>query len=81
MLLPLGFQAEVGQIGGIIRSYFDGVGNPRSRRRRHPALARIVAIAQAFDNLTVDMRGHQPTSIDEAFRQILLQSRYLLRSC
>ena len=39
-----------------------------------PLLARIVAIAQAFDNLTVDMPGAHPLSIDDAIRQISLQA-------
>jgi putative nucleotidyltransferase with HDIG domain len=75
MLLPLGFQAEVGQIVAYHQERFDGVGNPHGLQGEGiPLLARIVAIAQAFDNLTVDMPGHQPTSIDEAVRQILLQA-------
>lgn len=75
MLLPLGFQAEVGQIVAYHQERFDGVGNPHGLEGEGiPLLARIVAIAQAFDNLTVDMPGHQPTSIDEAIRQILLQA-------
>ena len=75
MLLPLGFQAEVGQIVAYHQERFDGVGNPHGLEGEGiPILARIVAIAQAFDNLTVDMPGHQPTSIDEAIRQILLQA-------
>ena len=75
MLLPLGFQAEVGQIVAYHHERFDGVGNPHGLEGEGiPLLARIVAIAQAFDNLTVDMPGHQPTSIEDAIRQILLQA-------
>jgi HD-GYP domain-containing protein (c-di-GMP phosphodiesterase class II) len=75
MLLPLGFQAEVGQIVAYHQERFDGKDNPHGLEGEGiPLLARIVAIAQAFDNLTVDMPGHQPTSIDEAIRQILLQA-------
>ncbi len=75
MLLPLGFQAEVGQIVAYHQERFDGAGNPHGLEGEGiPLLARIVAIAQAFDNLTVDMRGHQPTSIDEAIREIILQA-------
>ena len=73
MLLPLGFQAEVGQIVAYHQERFDGVGNPHGLEGEGiPLLARIVAIAQAFDNLTVDMPGHQPTSIEDAIRQILI---------
>ena len=61
MLLPLGFQAEVGQIVAYHHERFDGVGNPHGLQGAGiPLLARIVAIAQAFDNLTVDMPGHLP---------------------
>ena len=75
MLLPLGFQAEVGQIVSYHHERFDGLGNPHGLAREGiPLLARIVAIAQAFDNLTVDMPGHQPTSIEDAIRQILLEA-------
>lgn len=75
MLLPLGFQAEVGQIVSYHHERFDGTGNPHGLEKEGiPLLARIVAIAQAFDNLTVDMPGHQPTSIEDAIRQILLEA-------
>jgi putative two-component system response regulator len=75
MLLPLGFQAEVGQIVAYHHERFDGAGNPHGLQGAGiPLLARIVAIAQAFDNLTVDMPGHLPLSIDDAIRQISLQA-------
>jgi putative two-component system response regulator len=75
MLLPLGFQAEVGQIVAYHHERFDGVGNPHGLQGAGiPLLARIVAIAQAFDNLTVDMPGHLPLSIDDAIRQVCLQA-------
>ena len=71
MLLPLGFQAEVGQIVAYHHERFDGVGNPHGLQGNGiPLLARIVAIAQAFDNLTVDMPGNLPLSIDDAVQQI-----------
>jgi len=75
MLLPLGFQAEVGQIVAYHHERFDGLGNPHGLEGEGiPLLARIVAIAQAFDNLTVDMPGHLPMSIDDAIRKIVLQA-------
>ncbi len=75
MLLPLGFQAEVGQIVSYHHERFDGVNNFHGLEKEGiPLLARIVAIAQAFDNLTVDMPGHQPTSIEDAIREILLEA-------
>ncbi|MBA2486603.1 MAG: response regulator [Nitrospira sp.] len=75
MLLPLGFQAEVGQIVAYHHERFDGAGNPHGLQGPGiPLLARIVSIAQAFDNLTVDLPGHLPLSIDDATRQITLQA-------
>jgi putative nucleotidyltransferase with HDIG domain len=75
MLLPLGFQAEVGQIVAYHHERFDGIANPHGLQGEGiPLLARIVAIAQAFDNLTVDMPGHLPLSIDDAIRRISLQA-------
>ena len=75
MLLPLEFQAEVGQIVVYHHERFDGLGNPHGLEGEGiPLLARIVAIAQAFDNLTVDMPGHLPMSIDDAIRKIVLQA-------
>jgi putative nucleotidyltransferase with HDIG domain len=75
MLLPLGFQAEVGQIVAYHHERFDGAGNPHGLQGEGiPILARIVAIAQVFDNLTVDIPGHQPVSIDDAIRRITLQA-------
>ncbi|MET0515893.1 MAG: HD domain-containing phosphohydrolase [Nitrospiraceae bacterium] len=75
MILPLGFPAEVGQIIAYHHERFDGLGYPHGLRGEGiPLLARIVAIAQAFDNLTVDMPGAHPLSIDDAIRQISLQA-------
>ena len=75
MLLPLGFQAEVGQIVAYHHERFDGVGNLHGLQGAGiPLLARIVAIAQAFDNLTVDMPGHAPLSIEDAIHQITLEA-------
>ncbi|MDR4479142.1 MAG: response regulator [Nitrospira sp.] len=75
MLLPLGFQAEVGQVVAYHHERFDGLGNPHGLKGEGiPLLARIVAIAQAFDNLTVDMPGHLPLSIDDAILKIVLQA-------
>lgn len=75
MILPLGFSAEVGQIIAYHHERFDGLGYPHGLRGEGiPLLARIVAIAQAFDNLTVDMPGAHPLSIDDAIRQISLQA-------
>ena len=73
MLLPLGFQAEVGQIVAYHHERFDGVGNLHGLQGAGiPLLARIVAIAQAFVNLTVVMPGHAPLSIEYAIHHITL---------
>ncbi|MEX5219155.1 MAG: HD domain-containing phosphohydrolase [Nitrospiraceae bacterium] len=75
MILPLGFPAEVGQIIAYHHERFDGLGYPHGLRGDGiPLLARIVAIAQAFDRLTVDIPGSHPLSIDDAIRQIALQA-------
>jgi putative two-component system response regulator len=75
MLLPLGFQAEVGQIVAYHHERFDGVGNPHGLQGAGiPLLARIVAIAQAFDNLTVDIPGNLPLSIEDAVKHVTLQA-------
>lgn len=75
MILPLGFPAEVGQIIAYHHERFDGLGYPHGLRGDGiPLLARIVAIAQAFDRLTVDIPGSHPLSVDDAMRQIALQA-------
>ncbi|HJR77368.1 MAG TPA: HD domain-containing phosphohydrolase [Nitrospiraceae bacterium] len=76
MILPLGFPAEVGQIIAYHHERFDGLGYPHGLRGDGiPLLARIVAIAQAFDRLTVDIPGAHPLSVDDAVRQIALQAQ------
>ena len=75
MILPLEFPAEVGQIIAYHHERFDGLGYPHGLRGDGiPLLARIVAIAQAFDRLTVDIPGSHPLSVDDAMRQIALQA-------
>lgn len=71
MLRPLGFPAEVGDIVAYHHERFDGAQSPQGLHGENiPLLARIVAIAQAFDNLTVDLPGHQPCAIEEAILRI-----------
>ena len=75
MILPLRFPAEVGQIIAYHHERFDGLGYPHGLRGDGiPLLARIVAIAQAFDRLTIDIPGSHPVSVDEAMRHIALQA-------
>jgi putative nucleotidyltransferase with HDIG domain len=75
MVLPLGFPAEVGQIIAYHHERFDGLGYPHALRGEGiPLLARIVAIAQAFDTLTVDIPGAQPLGVEDAIQQITLEA-------
>lgn len=75
MVLPLGFPAEVGQIIAYHHERFDGLGYPHGLRGDGiPLLARIVAIAQTFDRLTIDVPGSHPVSVDDAMRHIALQA-------
>lgn len=76
MILPLGLPAEVGQIVSYHHERWDGQGYPHGLQGEGiPLLARIVCIAQAFDHLTAETPGRSPLSIDDALRQILLQSQ------
>jgi HD-GYP domain-containing protein (c-di-GMP phosphodiesterase class II) len=75
MILPLGLPAEVGQIVLYHHERWDGLGYPHGLQGEGiPLLARIVCIAQAFDHLTAETPGRMPLSIDDAIRQISLQS-------
>ena len=75
MILPLGFPAEVGQIISYHHERWDGMGYPHGLQGEGiPLLARIVSIAQMFDDLTADAPGHTPLSIDNAIRQISLHA-------
>ena len=76
MILPLGLPAEVGQIVSYHHERWDGEGYPHGLQGEGiPLLARIVCIAQAFDHLTAETPGRSPLSIDDAIRQISLQSQ------
>ncbi len=76
MILPLGLPAEVGQIVSYHHERWDGRGYPHGLQGEGIArLARIVCIAQAFDHLTAETPGRSPLSIDDAIRQISLQSQ------
>jgi putative nucleotidyltransferase with HDIG domain len=67
MILPLGFPAEVGQIISYHHERWDGSGFPHGLQGEGiPRLARVVAVAQAFDHLTADIPGRTPTSVEDA---------------
>ena len=75
MLVPLGFQAEVGATCPTITNGFDGVGNPHGLEGEGiPLLARIVAIAQAFDNPRSTYPDTSRHPLRDAIRQILLEA-------
>lgn len=75
MIAPLGLPIEVGQIVASHHERWDGQGHPRGLRGTEiPFLARIVAIAQAFDHLTADVPGRVALPLDAATRHISLQS-------
>lgn len=76
LIRSLGFPAEVGQIIAYHHERWDGEGFPHGLRGNGiPLLARIVGIAEAFDHLTVEAPGRAPLSIDDAIKQIALQSQ------
>ena len=75
MILPLGLPAEVSQIISCHQEHWDGTGYPYGLQGEGiPLLARIVGIAQMFDELTAEIPGRTPLSIDKAIRQISLHA-------
>lgn len=75
IILPLGFPAEVGQIISYHHEHWDGTGYPHGLQGEGiPLLARIVSIAQMFDDLTTETPGRTPLSVDNAIRQISLHA-------
>ncbi len=75
MILPLGFPAEVGQIISYHHERHDGTGYPYGLQGEGiPRLARVVAIAQSFDHLTIERPGRQALSVDDAIKHIARQA-------
>ena len=75
ILHPLGFPAEVEQIISYHHERYDGSGYPEGLRGEGiPRLARIVSIAQTFDDLTIGRNGQPALSVDDAIKQISLQA-------
>ena len=71
----MGLPAEAVQIIAMHHERWDGTGYPFGlKEERIPLLARIVALAQAFDDLTADKPGSTPLPIKEALEQIEQQS-------
>ena len=71
----MGLSADVVQIIALHHERWDGTGYPFGLQEdRTPLLARIVAIAQVFDDLTADKPEGIPLSFDEAIQQIEQQA-------
>jgi len=71
----MGLPAEAVQIIALHHERWDGAGYPFGlKEERIPLLARIVALAQTFDDLTADKPGATPLHIKEALEQIEQQS-------
>ena len=71
----MGLPAEAVQVIALHHERWDGTGYPFGlKEERIPLLARIVALAQAFDDLTADNPGGTPMRINEALERIEQQS-------
>lgn len=67
----MGLPAEAVQIIALHHERWDGTGYPFGlKEERIPLLARIVAVAQAFDDLTADRPGTTTIPIKEALERI-----------
>ena len=76
LLRHAGLTAEISQIILCHHERWDGHGYPHGLQGEGiPFLARIVALAQTFDHLTVDAMASPPLSIDEALDRISSQAR------
>ncbi len=75
MILPLRLPAEVGQIILYHHEHYDGSGYPYGLQGEGiPLLARVVAIAEAFDHLTGEHPSRSVISVDEAVTKIQRQA-------
>jgi response regulator RpfG family c-di-GMP phosphodiesterase len=71
----MGLSADVVQVIALHHERWDGTGYPFGLQEdRTPLLARIVGIAQVFDDLTADKPEGIPLSFDEAIQQIEQQA-------
>jgi response regulator RpfG family c-di-GMP phosphodiesterase len=71
----IGLPAEAVQIIALHHERWDGTGYPFGLKEdRIPYLARLVALAQAFDELTAESPGAAPVSIKKALSLIETQS-------
>ena len=75
LIQPLGLPAEVGQVISYHHERFDGSGYPYGLRGEGiPMCARIVSVAEAFDDLTTGWTDSQAGSVEEAIKQIEAQA-------
>jgi len=82
LIRSLGLSAEVTQIVAYHHERWDGQDSPSGLRGEGiPLLARIVGIAESFDHLTTEAPDRPPLSIDDAVRQLSLQSRTRFDPC
>ena len=71
----MGLSADAGQIIALHHERWDGTGYPLGlQEERIPLLARIVSIAQVFDQLTAEQPERTALSINEALQQIEQQA-------
>jgi putative nucleotidyltransferase with HDIG domain len=75
MILPLRLPAEVGQIILYHHEHYDGSGYPYGLQGEGiPLLARVVAIAEAFDHLTAEHPSQPVLSVADAVSEIQRQA-------
>ncbi len=71
----MGLSADAVQILALHHERWDGTGYPFGLREEHtPLLARIVGIAQAYDDLTAEKQDRTSLSVNEALQQIEQQA-------
>ncbi|MDZ4732391.1 MAG: response regulator [Nitrospirota bacterium] len=71
----MGLSADAVQIIALHHERWDGTGYPFGlREERTPLLARIVGIAQVFDDLAAEKQGRTSLSVNEALQQIEQQT-------
>ena len=71
LLKPLDFLAEVGQIIRAHHESYDGTGYPdRKAGEEIPLVARVIAVADAFDAMTSPRPHREALSLDAALEQV-----------
>jgi len=74
LITPLGFSPQVIQIVRHHHEHYDGSGSPEGLNGEEiPLLARIAAVAEAFDEMLTKSAGHEALSLIETvaeFKQV-----------